>query len=189
MSDSYPPTERTRLRRLPKRAEYDRERIDAILDEALVCHVGFVEDGQPYVLPTNFARWDDNIYIHGSAAGRMLRALGAGGQLCLTVTLVDGLVLARSAFHHSMNYRSVVVLGQGRLVTDADEKLEALRRITNHIVPGRWDEVRPPNEQELKATHACIPRRRRWISAALRAPPMTSIEGPVQLQLATRAPG
>ena len=153
MSDSYSPTERTRLRRLPKRAEYDRARIDAILDEALVCHVGFVDDGQPYVLPTNYARWNNHVYIHGSAAGRMLRALASGGQLCLTVTLVDGLVLARSAFHHSMNYRSVVVLGQGRLVSEPDEKLEALRRITNHIVPGRWDEVRPPNEQELKATH------------------------------------
>ena len=153
MSDSYAPTERTRVRRLPKRGEYDRARINEILDAGFVCHVGFVEDGQPFVLPTNYARWDDCIYIHGSAASRMLRALGAGAPLCLTVTLVDGLVLARSAFHHSVNYRSVVLLGQGRLVTDPAEKLEALHCITNHIVPGRWEEVRPPNEQELKATH------------------------------------
>src|SRR5437870_530197 len=146
------PTSRTRVRRLPRRASYDRDAIDAILDEALVCHVGFLDQGQPFVLPTTYARVDDVVYLHGSAASRMLRGLGAGIPVCLTVTLLDGLVLARSAFHHSMNYRSVVILGVATEVTDAAERLRALAAIVEHVHPGRWAEVRPPNEQELKAT-------------------------------------
>jgi len=149
---AFTPTARTQVKRLPKRASYDKAQVYSILDEGRVCHVGFVVDGQPYVIPTGYARVDDLLYLHGSTASRMLRALDEGVQVCVTVTLVDGLVLARSAFHHSVNYRSVVVLGRARLVTDPHEKLEALRSFTNHLVPGRWDEVRPPNKQELKAT-------------------------------------
>jgi nitroimidazol reductase NimA-like FMN-containing flavoprotein (pyridoxamine 5'-phosphate oxidase superfamily) len=150
--ETYTPTDRTQVKRLPKRGVYDQAQVHAILDEGFICHVGFVADGQPYVIPTGYARSGDQLYIHGSAASRMLRALGHGAQLCVTVTLVDGLVLARSAFHHSMNYRSVVVLGQARLVTDPAEKTAALEYFTNHVVPGRWDEVRQPTEQELKST-------------------------------------
>ena len=150
--ETYTPTERTQVKRLAKRGVYDRARVHAILDEGFICHVGFAVDGQPYVIPTGYARAGDRLYIHGSAASRMLRALGQGAQLCVTVTLVDGLVLARSAFHHSMNYRSVVVLGQARVVTDPEEKTAALSRFTNHVVPGRWEEVRQPTEQELKST-------------------------------------
>ena len=150
--EQYTPTDRTQVRRLAKRAVYDKEQVHSILDEGFLCHVGFIADGQPYVIPTLYARRGDRIYIHGSAASRMLRTLDEGVDVCVTVTLVDGFVLARSAFHHSMNYRSVVVLGKARLVTDAAEKMEALHRFTNHIVPGRWEEVRQPNEQELKAT-------------------------------------
>jgi nitroimidazol reductase NimA-like FMN-containing flavoprotein (pyridoxamine 5'-phosphate oxidase superfamily) len=150
--ETYTPTERTQVKRLPKRGVYDHAQVHAILDEGFICHVGFAVDGQPYVMPTGYARSGDRLYIHGSAASRMLRALGEGAQLCVTVTLVDGLVLARSAFHHSMNYRSVVVLGQARVVTDQGEKTAALSHFTNHVVPGRWDEVRQPTEQELKST-------------------------------------
>jgi uncharacterized protein len=149
---SYPPTERTLVRRLPKRAVYDQAQVHAILDEGFLCHAGFSVDGQPYVIPTNYARSGEQIYIHGSAASRMLRTLQQGVDVCVTVTRVDGFVLARSAFHHSINYRSVVILGRARLVTDPQEKLAALHLFTNHILPGRWEEVRPPNEQELKAT-------------------------------------
>lgn len=149
---AFTPTARTQLKRLPKRASYDKAQVYSILDEARVCHVGFVVDGQPYVIPTGYARVHDRLYLHGSAASRMLRALDEGVPVCVTVTLVDGLVLARSAFHHSVNYRSVVVLGQARPVTDPDEKLHALRSFTNHLVPGRWEEVRHPTDQELKAT-------------------------------------
>jgi nitroimidazol reductase NimA-like FMN-containing flavoprotein (pyridoxamine 5'-phosphate oxidase superfamily) len=150
--DNYTPTGRTEVRRLAKRGVYDKAQIHAILDEGYLCHVGFVVEGQPYVIPTGYARLGDQIYIHGSAASRMLRTLDQGVDVCLTVTLVDGFVLARSAFHHSMNYRSVVVLGKAHLVTDPDEKRNALRSFTNHILPGRWEEVRQPTEQELKAT-------------------------------------
>jgi len=150
--DAYIPTPRTQVKRLAKRGVYDKSQVDAILDEGFLCHVGFVVDGQPYVIPTGYARVGENIYIHGSAASRMLRTLDDGVDVCLTVTLVDGFVLARSAFHHSMNYRSVVVLGKARVVTDPEEKLLALRSFTNHIVPGRWDEVRQPTEPELKST-------------------------------------
>jgi nitroimidazol reductase NimA-like FMN-containing flavoprotein (pyridoxamine 5'-phosphate oxidase superfamily) len=148
----YTPTPRTQVRRLAKRASYDREQIHSILDDAFVCHVGFVVDGQPYVIPTNFVRVEDQLYIHGSAASRMLRSLSESIDVCVTITLVDGLVLARSAFHHSVNYRSVVALGKARLVTDPEEKRRALRAFTNHVVPGRWEEVREPTEQELKGT-------------------------------------
>lgn len=145
-------TERTRVRRIPKRGAYDAETIHSILDSAFLCHVGFVADGQPYVIPTGYGRVGDRLYIHGSAASRMLRNLSRSIDVCLTVTILDGLVLARSAFHHSMNYRSVVILGKAELVTDAEEKMTALTAISDQIIAGRWDEVRPPNETELKAT-------------------------------------
>jgi len=150
--ETFQPTGRTQVHRLPKRGVYDKERVYAILDEGFVCHAGFVVDGQPFVIPTGYARSGDTLYLHGSAASRMLRALDKGVSVCVTVTLLDGLVLARSAFHHSMNYRSVVILGQARVVTAVEEKTEALRQFTNHVVPGRWEEVRPPTEQELKGT-------------------------------------
>jgi nitroimidazol reductase NimA-like FMN-containing flavoprotein (pyridoxamine 5'-phosphate oxidase superfamily) len=149
---SAAPTTRTEVRRLPKRAVYETARIHAILDEGVICHVGFVVDGQPYVMPTGYARVGNELYIHGSPASRMLRTLGDGIDCCVTVTLLDGFVLARSAFHHSMNYRSVVVLGRARVVTDPAEKTTALRSFTNHIVPDRWEEVRPASDHELKAT-------------------------------------
>lgn len=150
---SYPTTSRTQVRRLPKRGVYDKAQVHAILDEGFICHVGFVVDGQPYVIPTAYARAGEQIYVHGSSASRMMR-LGASEEidLCLTVTLVDGLVLARSAFHTSINYRSVVVLGKARLVTDVIEKWQALRSFTNHVIDGRWEQAKQPNEQELKAT-------------------------------------
>ena len=137
---------------MPKRGAYDRETVFKILDEAFVCHVGFVVDGQPYVIPTNYGRAGETIYLHGSAASRMLRSLSGGIPVCVTVTLVDGLVLARSAFHHSANYRSVVMLGTARLVDEPAEKMQALRVFTEHIMKGRWDDIRQPNEQELKGT-------------------------------------
>jgi nitroimidazol reductase NimA-like FMN-containing flavoprotein (pyridoxamine 5'-phosphate oxidase superfamily) len=146
------PTARARVRRVPARADYSRDTIDAILDEALVAHLGFAVDGQPYVIPTLHARVDDVVYVHGSSASRAIRSLTAGLQACLTVTLLDGLVLARSAFHHSMNYRSVVVLGEARPVEGPEERLKALEAFTERLVPGRWDEVRPPTPQELKGT-------------------------------------
>jgi len=151
-SATIPVTPRTELRRYPVRGEFDRAAVYRILDEGFVCHVAFAVEGQPYAIPTAYARVGDTIYLHGSAASRMLRSLSAGLDVCVTVTLVDGLVLARSAFHHSMNYRSVVVLGRARLVTAPDEKVDALRAFTNHIVPGRWDELRPVTDQELAAT-------------------------------------
>jgi nitroimidazol reductase NimA-like FMN-containing flavoprotein (pyridoxamine 5'-phosphate oxidase superfamily) len=148
----FAPTERTQVRRLPKRAVYDREAIYRILDEGLVCHVGFVVDGQPVVIPTGYGRDGDTLYVHGAAASRMLRDLAKGVEVSIAVTLLDGLVLARSAFHHSMNYRSVVIFGTAAVVEDQTTKREALRAFTEHIAPGRWREVRPPTESELKAT-------------------------------------
>jgi hypothetical protein len=145
-------TERTRLRRLPARGAYDRATIDPILDEALVCHVGFVHQGQPFVLPTTYARVGDVLYLHGSAASRMLRGLRDGVPVCVTVTLLDGLVYARSAFHHSMNYRSVVILGTATEVTDDGERLVALQAIVEHMAPGRWARLRASTTQELRAT-------------------------------------
>ena len=148
---TLPVTDRTRVRRLPARAVFDRAAIYAILDEAFVCHVAFAVDGQPYAIPTGYARLHDALYLHGSAASRMVRQLSAGVDVCVTVTLLDGLVLARSAFHHSVNYRSAVVLGRARLVTGLEEKRAALRQFTNHVVPGRWDELRPITDQEIKS--------------------------------------
>ena len=145
-------SERTRVRRLPARACYEQGTIDAILDEALVCHVGFAADGQPYVIPTTYARVGRQLYIHGSAASRMLRTLASGVPVCVTVTLLDGLVLARSAFHHSMNYRSVVIVGTAVEVSDVDERRAALEAIVEHVLAGRWREVRPPSARELRAT-------------------------------------
>jgi nitroimidazol reductase NimA-like FMN-containing flavoprotein (pyridoxamine 5'-phosphate oxidase superfamily) len=152
MFESKMPTARTRVVREPDRAVYDRETVYLILDEGFICHIGFVVDGQPFVIPTAYGRKDANLYIHGSAASRMLRQLKDGVAVCVTITLLDGLVLARSVFNHSMNYRSVVVLGKATLVDDPGEKLAALRAISEHILPGRWDDVRQPNERELKAT-------------------------------------
>ncbi|MFZ1010095.1 MAG: pyridoxamine 5'-phosphate oxidase family protein [Candidatus Sulfotelmatobacter sp.] len=152
MSQPHTPTARTRVVREPERAVYDREAAYRILDEAFLCHVGFIADGQPFVIPTSFGRKDDCLYIHGSAASRMLRQMKEGVPVCVTVTLLDGLVLARAAFNHSMNYRSVVVLGKATLVDDPQEKLEALRLLSEHIIPGRWADSRQPNERELKAT-------------------------------------
>lgn len=149
---SFPKTDRNTLKRLPKRGVYERETVNQILDEAFLCHVGFAVDGQPFVIPTGFGRVGDNLYIHGSQISRMLRTLAGGIDVCVTVTLLDGLVLARSAFHHSMNYRSVVVFGRAALVDDKAAKLAALRAFSEHVIPGRWDEAREPTEQELKAT-------------------------------------
>jgi nitroimidazol reductase NimA-like FMN-containing flavoprotein (pyridoxamine 5'-phosphate oxidase superfamily) len=152
VNDQIEITERTQLRRLPKRGSFDRKTIYKILDEGFVCHIGFTVDDKTFVIPTGYARVGDRLLIHGSSASRMLRAMSNGIEVCATVTLIDGLVLARSAFHHSVNYRSVVVFGAASLVSAEDEKIEALRCFTEHIVPGRWQEVRPPNKSELAAT-------------------------------------
>ena len=152
MSQPFTPTPRTRVVRESDRGVYDRETVYRILDEGFLCHVGFVADGHPFVIPTSYGRKDANLYIHGSAASRMLRQLKESVPVCVTVTLLDGLVLARSVFNHSMNYRSVVILGKATLVEYPAEKLEALRLLSEHINPGRWDDARQPNERELKAT-------------------------------------
>jgi nitroimidazol reductase NimA-like FMN-containing flavoprotein (pyridoxamine 5'-phosphate oxidase superfamily) len=152
MSQSQASTPRTRVVREAHRGVYDRETVYQILDEGFLCHVGFVADGQPFVIPTSYGRKAASLYIHGSAASRMLRQMKDGVPVCVTVTLLDGLVLARSVFNHSMNYRSVVVLGNATLVEDAEEKLEALRLLSEHIIPGRWADARQPNERELKQT-------------------------------------
>ncbi|MFL6334749.1 MAG: pyridoxamine 5'-phosphate oxidase family protein [Pyrinomonadaceae bacterium] len=150
--EDFSPTARTTLRRLPKRGSFERETVNGILDEGFVCHVGFVVDGQPFVIPTAYGRAGDVLYIHGARASRMQKALAAGCEVCVTVTLVDGLVLARSAFHHSINYRSVVVFGRARVVESEEEKNAALEAFTEHVMPGRWADVRWPNAQELAAT-------------------------------------
>jgi uncharacterized protein len=152
MSETQMPSARTRVVREAIRGVYDREAVYQILDEGFLCHVGFAVDGQPFVIPTSYGRKDASLYIHGSAASRMLRQMKEGVSVCITVTLLDGLVLARSVFNHSMNYRSVVILGKATLVDDAQEKLEALRLLSEHILPGRWDDSRQPNERELKQT-------------------------------------
>jgi nitroimidazol reductase NimA-like FMN-containing flavoprotein (pyridoxamine 5'-phosphate oxidase superfamily) len=149
---TFTPTERTKLKRLPKRGHFDRETVYGILDEGFICHVGFAPEGRPVVIPTGYARVDDKLYIHGSQASRMLRTLADGVDACVTVTLIDGLVLARSAFHHSMNYRSVVIFGRATLVEDREAKMAALLALSEHIVRGRWAEVREPTEQEMRAT-------------------------------------
>ena len=147
------PSERTEVRRLAERGVYDADTINAIVDEALICHVGFVDDdGSPVVIPTIHARARDVLYLHGSAASKMLRSVKRGGQVCITITLIDGIVLARSLFHHSMNYRSVVIFGAAREVTDLEEKQLAFRAVTDHIVVGRWDDARQPTDKENRAT-------------------------------------
>ncbi len=165
---------------MPKRASYDVAVVEAILSEGLYCHVGFSVDGQPYVIPTIYAHIEDRLYLHGSAASRMLRTIGAGIPVCVTVTLLDGLVLARSTFHHSMNYRSVVILGQATEVTDPDEKEAALKAIVDHVMVGRWDDVREPSPQELKAT-SVIRVLLEEVSAKIRTGPPVDDEEDYQL--------
>ena len=151
-TETFPITARNQVKRIPKRGIYERQTIYQILDEGLICQLGFVVEGQPFVIPTAYGRVGDRIYVHGSPASRMLRTLKKGVQVCLTVTLLDGLVVARSAFHHSMNYRSVVVFGMASLVDDASEKVEALKAFTEHIIPGRWSDTRQPTRQEIAGT-------------------------------------
>lgn len=175
------PTERTQVRRLPKRGTYERDAVYRILDEGLVCHVGFVADGRPVVIPTGYGRKDDTLYVHGSPASRMFRALGKGADLCITVTLVDGLVLARSAFHHSINYRSVVIFGRATMLEDSAAKREALRVFTEHVVPGRWQDIRQPTEKELQATTVlAIPLKK--------CPPRFAPVHPLMTRKITRSP-
>lgn len=182
MPESFTPTERTRVIREPHRGVYDRETIYKILDEGIVCHVGFSTDAQPFVIPTLFARVGDAIYFHGSAASRMLRGASTGVPVCITVTLTDGLVLARSVFNHSMNYRSVVALGRATLVEEAGEKLEALRAFTEKILPGRWQDARQPNEKELKAT-SILKLPLTEVSAKIRSGPVQDDEEDYALQV------
>jgi len=146
------PTQHTTVKRHPERGVYDRATIDSILDEALICHLGFVADGRPFVIPTIHARDGDTLYVHGSPGSRMLRTAKEDMDICVTVTLLDGLVLARSVYNHSMNYRSAVVLGRARELTDVDEKLRAMECVVEHVVPGRWDDARQPNDGEIKGT-------------------------------------
>src|SRR5829696_3512522 len=148
----YTKTDKNSIKRLPKSGHYDRQTIYQILDEALICHVGFTVDGQPYVIPINFARIDDTVVLHGAKASRLLKHVEAGHPICVEATIVDGLVLARSVFHHSVNYRSVVLFGTGKLVTEEQEKLAALEAVTEHLIPGRWNDARLPNRKELNAT-------------------------------------
>ena len=148
----FPQTDRTTLKRLPKRGVYDRRLVYGILDEGFICHVGFAVEGQPFVIPTGYARVDEQLFIHGSQVSRMLRTLSSGIDVCVAVTLVDGLVLARSAFHHSINYRSVVMFGRATIVDDREAKLAALFAFSEQVIPGRWNDVREPTEQELRAT-------------------------------------
>jgi uncharacterized protein len=172
-TDRYQRTERTRVRRLPERAAYDRATVHAILDEGFLCHLGFVVDGQPYVIPTGYARVGDTLFLHGSTGSRL--GLRPGMDVCVTVTLVDGLVLARSAFHHSMNYRSVMAIGRTRPVTDPGEKEAALRALVEHIVPGRSDEVRGGDPRELAAT-AVVALPLAEVSAKVRTGPPSDDE-------------
>lgn len=152
MTDELQRTARTRIRRHPERGHYDRAVVNSILDEALVSHVGFVSDGQPFVIPMLHARSGDTLYLHGSTGSRAMRALRDGSDVCVTTTLLDGLVLARSVYHHSMNYRAVVILGKPREVADTEEKLAAMKSLVDHVMPGRWGDAREPNDGELKAT-------------------------------------
>jgi nitroimidazol reductase NimA-like FMN-containing flavoprotein (pyridoxamine 5'-phosphate oxidase superfamily) len=193
---TVPPSNRTKVHRHAGRARYDRETIHAILDEGLYGHVGLQYGGQPFVIPTLYGRFGDEVFLHGSPLAGFLGAAVAGAPLCLTVTLVDGLVLARSAFHHSMNYRSVVIVGEARQIEDREEKLEALRVIVEHVVPGRSDDVRGPNDKELAATEV-VALDLREASAKIRTgPPVDGPEdrtipawaGEVPLTLATGAP-
>jgi nitroimidazol reductase NimA-like FMN-containing flavoprotein (pyridoxamine 5'-phosphate oxidase superfamily) len=174
------PTQHTTVKRHPERGTYDRETIDSILDEALICHLGFVTDGRPFVIPTIHARDGDILYVHGSPGSRMLRAAKAGVDVCVTATLLDGLVLARSVYNHSMNYRSVVVLGRAREVLDRDEKLWAMQRVVEHVVPGRWEDARRPSEGEIKGTTIlALPLDES--SAKIRSGPPTDDEADLEL--------
>ncbi len=194
--EQFNPTTKTTLKRLPKRGVFDRATVYQILDEGFICHVGFVADEQPFVIPTGYARADDKLYIHGSAASRMLRALAEGIDVCVTVTLLDGLVLARSAFHHSLNYRSVVIFGRARVVESNEEKMTALEAFTEQVVPGRWAEIRWPNEQELKATLVLVLPLEEVSAKVRTGPPLDDEEdmnhpvwaGVVPLSLAAAAP-
>jgi len=178
----FTPTERTKVRRLPDRGKYESESVYGILDEAFICHVGFVVDGQPYVIPTGFARVNDTLYIHGSAASRMLRTLADGVQVCVTVTLVDGIVMARSGFHSSMNYRSVVILGRAMQVEGGDEKLAALAAFSEQVMPGRWKDLRETTDAELKGTLVLtLPLKE--VSAKVRTGPPKDDESDYELPL------
>ena len=178
----FTPTEHTKVRRLPDRGKYDAESVYGILDEAFICHVGFVVEGQPYVIPTGFARIDDTLYIHGSAASRMLRTLADGVQVCVTVTLIDGIVMARSGFHSSMNYRSVVILGRAMPVEGRDEKLAALAAFSEQVMPGRWKDLRETTDAELKGTLVLsLPLRE--VSAKVRSGPPKDDEADYALPL------
>jgi nitroimidazol reductase NimA-like FMN-containing flavoprotein (pyridoxamine 5'-phosphate oxidase superfamily) len=143
---------RSKINRLPSRGYYDKETINQIIDEALYCHVSFAYNNQPYIIPTIHARMNDRIVLHGAKGSRMMKHIAEGNEVCIALTLMDGLVLARSVFHHSMNYRSVVLFGKGKLFENKVKKLEALKAITEHLIPGRWEDARKPNEKELKAT-------------------------------------
>jgi uncharacterized protein len=196
MSETYTPTARTRVVREADRGVYDRNAVYRILDEGFICHVGFVIDGQPFVIPTSYGRSGDSLYVHGSAASRMLRYLDKGVPVCVTVTLLDGLVLARSIFNHSMNYRSVVVLGTATVVQDPAEKLEALHLLSEHILPGRWAESRQPNERELKATFALRVPITEFSAKVRQGPPLDDEEdydfktwaGVIPLETVARSP-
>lgn len=143
---------KTKVKRVPKRGHYDAETIYRILDQEVCCHVGFVHEGYPVVIPTGYGRYEDHLYLHGSTASRMMKNLSQGLDICITVTRVNGIVLAKSAFHHSMNYESVVIFGKAQLIEDEEEKMFSMECLTNHIIPGRWEEVRQPNAKEIKAT-------------------------------------
>jgi uncharacterized protein len=151
-AQDFTPTGRSKVRRLPKQGSYERDAIYKILDEGLICYVGFVVEGQPFVIPTAYARIADRIYIHGSPISRMMRSLSSGIEVCITVTLLDGLVLARSAFHHSMNYRSVMIFGTATVISELEHKMMALQAFSDQIAPERWADVRQPNSNELEAT-------------------------------------
>src|SRR5467141_737609 len=181
-SNDPTPTPRTRVVREPQRAVYDRDAVNQILDEAFLCHVGFVADGQPFVIPTSFGRDGDVLYIHGSAASRMLRNLDQGVAVCITATLLDGLVLARSVYNHSMNYRSVVVLGRAQEVTDRTRKLRAMECVVEHVVPGRWADARQPNEGELKGT-TILELSLDEASAKIRSGPPTDDDADLELSV------
>jgi uncharacterized protein len=175
-------TARTAVRRHPERGLYDRAAIDAVLDEALYCHVGFVDDGRPVVIPTIHARVRDTLYLHGSPASRMLRKLAGGIDVCVTATLLDGLVLARAVYNHSLNYRSAVVFGRARPIDDRDEKLRALTAIVEHVVPGRSEHARPPNEKELSGT-AVLALQIQEASAKVRRGPPNDFESDLGLSI------
>lgn len=193
---AYRQTERNRVHRLPARASHERDTVHAILDAALVCHLGFVADGQPFVIPTLHARDGDRVLVHGSSKSRTLAALAGGAEVCLTVTLIDGLVLARSAFHHSVNYRSVTVFGRASVIGDDAGKLAALRAFTERLCPGRWDEVRAPNGSEIKATMVLSLPLDESVAKVRTGPPLDDPEdmqwpvwaGVVPLETVARAP-